>query len=264
MATPTTSWDETSPAGSQAISLGDDRIRELKTQLREVIAADHIMASSGNSTTTGYHNKVTFVEQGSSPTMVANTFMLFCKEANSKSELYMDSYDATQAEQQLTEDGNWIAGIQYEVRMFSGLTANIPTGWVICDGTNDTPDLTDKFVRSTVDTITTRAWTGVGAFGTGGADSVALTTTELPAHDHGGVTGNQSASHTHSTSVTGYAGAGSTTGLQKRTDGGASEGFSFTSGNQSASHTHSVSSQGSGTAFSILPGYVELAFIMRS
>ena len=30
-----TTWDETTPAGSEARSLGDDRIRELKVQLRE-------------------------------------------------------------------------------------------------------------------------------------------------------------------------------------------------------------------------------------
>lgn len=32
------------------------------------------------------------------------------------------------------------------IMMFSGLQADIPSGWVICDGTNSTPDLRDKFV----------------------------------------------------------------------------------------------------------------------
>ena len=30
--------------------------------------------------------------------------------------------------------------------MWSGSLATIPDGWVLCDGDNDTPDLTDKFV----------------------------------------------------------------------------------------------------------------------
>lgn len=30
--------------------------------------------------------------------------------------------------------------------MWSGLIAAIPFGWYLCDGTNDTPDLTDKFI----------------------------------------------------------------------------------------------------------------------
>ena len=31
--------------------------------------------------------------------------------------------------------------------MFNGLIANIPSGWVICDGTNGTPDLRGRFIR---------------------------------------------------------------------------------------------------------------------
>ena len=47
MAVPTTAWAETTPAAGSVASAGDDRIREMKTQLREVIANDHQMASSG-------------------------------------------------------------------------------------------------------------------------------------------------------------------------------------------------------------------------
>jgi hypothetical protein len=32
--------------------------------------------------------------------------------------------------------------------MWSGSIASIPTGWALCDGTNGTPNLTDRFVRS--------------------------------------------------------------------------------------------------------------------
>jgi len=39
--------------------------------------------------------------------------------------------------------------------------ANIPTGWIICDGANDTPDLRDKFVLGAGD--------GVESGGTGGS-----------------------------------------------------------------------------------------------
>ena len=30
--------------------------------------------------------------------------------------------------------------------MWSGTAADIPTGWALCDGTNGTPNLTDRFV----------------------------------------------------------------------------------------------------------------------
>ena len=33
------------------------------------------------------------------------------------------------------------------IMMWSGLISDIPSGWSICDGTNGTPDLQDKFVR---------------------------------------------------------------------------------------------------------------------
>lgn len=33
------------------------------------------------------------------------------------------------------------------ITLWSGLLANIPPGWALCDGTNGTPDLRDKFVK---------------------------------------------------------------------------------------------------------------------
>jgi hypothetical protein len=32
------------------------------------------------------------------------------------------------------------------ITIWQGLIADIPSGWVLCDGTNGTPDLRDKFV----------------------------------------------------------------------------------------------------------------------
>ena len=31
--------------------------------------------------------------------------------------------------------------------MWSGTIANIPSGWVLCDGANSTPDLSSKFIK---------------------------------------------------------------------------------------------------------------------
>jgi hypothetical protein len=33
--------------------------------------------------------------------------------------------------------------------MWAGTLASIPTGWALCDGNNDTPDLTDRFILGT-------------------------------------------------------------------------------------------------------------------
>lgn len=35
-----------------------------------------------------------------------------------------------------------------EIKMFSGLISDIPEGWHICDGTNGTPNLIDKFIKA--------------------------------------------------------------------------------------------------------------------
>ena len=63
---------------------------------------------------------------------------------------------------------------------WSGTIATIPSGWVICDGTNSTPDLTDRFIlHADADVGGT-----VTALTTGGVSSVTLTTANIPAHTH--------------------------------------------------------------------------------
>lgn len=96
MSTPTISWDETAPAAATAASLGDDRIREMKTQIREVIAVDHEMASSGQTTTTGYHEDLHLKVQASTPSAVANTGNLYTKDVSAKAELHFQDEDANE------------------------------------------------------------------------------------------------------------------------------------------------------------------------
>jgi len=75
--------------------------------------------------------------------------------------------------------------------MWSGSINDIPVGWALCDGRNGTPDLRDRFI--------------VGAGGsynvgdTGGADTVTLTTNQIPRHDHGSgtLTAKTAGSHNH-------------------------------------------------------------------
>ena len=47
-------WDETTPSDSEAVSLGDDRIRSLKTSLRNALDAEHSWPSAGGNSV-GYH-----------------------------------------------------------------------------------------------------------------------------------------------------------------------------------------------------------------
>lgn len=60
--------------------------------------------------------------------------------------------------------------------IWSGTADNIPTGWQLCDGTNGTPDLRDKFVLG--------AGTKYTVGETGGDEEVTLTVAQMPKHSH--------------------------------------------------------------------------------
>lgn len=60
--------------------------------------------------------------------------------------------------------------------MWSGSINTIPTGWVLCNGSNGTPDLRNRFIVGAGSTYS------VGA--TGGEATHTLTVSELPSHSH--------------------------------------------------------------------------------
>lgn len=94
MAVPTASWDESSPAGTDPISAGDNAIRLLKTQIREVINVDHDFPSTGNATDNGQHKKVTLQEQADLGTGAVGTTILGSQTVGGKGELvYTDEDD---------------------------------------------------------------------------------------------------------------------------------------------------------------------------
>lgn len=59
---------------------------------------------------------------------------------------------------------------------WSGTADNVPTGWHICDGTNGTIDLRDKFILA--------AGPNHAVGETGGAEEVTLTVEQMPSHNH--------------------------------------------------------------------------------
>lgn len=60
--------------------------------------------------------------------------------------------------------------------IWSGAADAVPEGWALCDGTNGTPDLRDRFV------LGAGGSRAVGA--TGGEETHKLTTAEMPSHSH--------------------------------------------------------------------------------
>ncbi len=68
---------------------------------------------------------------------------------------------------------------------WSGSYTQIPTGWLLCDGTNGTPDLRGKFVYGAGAAAGTATGMGVALNAlpigyTGGSDSVKLTSNQIP------------------------------------------------------------------------------------
>jgi hypothetical protein len=71
------------------------------------------------------------------------------------------------------------------IMLWSGSTATIPTGWVLCDGANSTPDLRNRFIVGAGSTYAVNA-TG------GSADAITVSHTHTatvtdPGHTHGPV-----------------------------------------------------------------------------
>jgi len=132
--------------------------------------------------------------------------------------------------------------------LWSGAANAIPVGYVLCNGSNSTPDLRNRFVVGAGSTY------AVGA--TGGSANATLV-----AHTHTGTT-NTTGSHTHTISHSGISGVsagGQIAGGSPQND--------TTSPTQSAgnhSHTLNVNSTGSSGTNANLPPYYALCYIMKT
>jgi len=158
------------------------------------------------------------------------------------------------------------------IMMWSGAVNTVPSGWALCDGTNGTPNLKDKFVLG--------AGVVYSVGSSGGEATHTLTTSEMPSHTHvqdahthtQNAHGHSDAGHTHSittpASTGGSAGSGSNqTGIWKQAGGGWFSGTGYaniqnaTATNQSATATNQ--NTGGGTAHNNMPPYYTLAFIIK-
>ncbi|MCL1939921.1 MAG: hypothetical protein FWG04_04605 [Desulfovibrionaceae bacterium] len=127
--------------------------------------------------------------------------------------------------------------------MWSGAIANIPTGWALCDGQNDTPDLRNRFIVGAGDGYT------VGTTGGASAHVHAIT---VQAH---AIDSNQLTWHQH---VAYVVGATNASGGSQRTEVGGNA--SATSGaGASWGHTHGASADNRDHR----PPWYALAYIMK-
>jgi microcystin-dependent protein len=156
--------------------------------------------------------------------------------------------------------------------MWSGSVAAVPSGWTLCNGANGTPDLRNRFI------VGAGGAYGVGA--TGGADTVALTAAQMPAHSHNvNINTNAAGDHRHhimNQDQQGNFGGWVNNFLARKNPFGGSENYTLNGTNtepsvgltsQSGSHAHNVNgntaSAGSGNAHENRPPYYALAYIMK-
>ena len=157
-----------------------------------------------------------------------------------------------------------------KIDMYAGDLANIPAGWHLCNGTNGTVDLRNRFIVGY-----NPANTDYNAIGkTGGAEDVALNINQMPNHNHTGNTNTKS--HTHSVRDAYYLeahnnqsnlGGIENVGSNKFGSGDSDHDnrYLYYKNRQTGSHSHNHSfttnSKGNGQAHENRPPYYTLAFI---
>ena len=146
------------------------------------------------------------------------------------------------------------------VWMYTGTIASIPSGWALCDGTNGTPNLSNRFIMG----VTTQ----IAMNTSGGSNTTTLTSTQLPNHTHTGTTDNTSHSH-QVINLDGTVQDGNrnvNSGLTRLVIP-----YSTTSSNASPitttsvtlNHTFTTNATGSGASYDSRNAYYALAFIMK-
>ena len=155
--------------------------------------------------------------------------------------------------------------------MWSGSSSNIPSGWLLCNGSNGTPDLRDRFIVG--------AGNSYPVGNTGGSASVTLTTDQMPSHSHGNsfainlsnLSCSSAGAHTHKLYGLGNRG-GSVGGSHAQLRYYDEDIVENTS--SAGAHTHTISGSGSlsgsisntggSQAHENRPPYYALCFIMKS
>lgn len=163
--------DVATPAGSTKKKFVDDHIREFKLQVR-----DCLMAISGYPDTTALRTTTWTTDTRPTTNLVDGL-------SGFNSTLGVgEKYDATEEEWVPMVSDAFVKALVTAavplglISLWSGASTAIPTGWALCDGSNSTPNLVDKFVVGAGSSY------AVGA--TGGEATHKLTVDEMPAHSH--------------------------------------------------------------------------------
>lgn len=218
--------DVTKPAGSDGKKFGDDAIREFKTQVRDILTA-----------LSGYPNHETY-KTGKWTTATRPTTNLVDGLTGFNETTGGDEHWDASSQSWVSHGVDVAAAVDAiipigMISLWSGSVATIPSRWHLCDGTDGTPNLVDKFVVGAGDTY--------DVADTGGEATHVLSVDEMPKHIHT-TYGARSNDGTNSNLIGNAYYASSYTGFTSR--------FDTTEAGEDAAHNN-------------LPPYYALAYIMR-
>ena len=213
------------------------------------VGGSTVISTSGNITGTGT-NSLTGTTTSSGTLNVTGNFQLDGASGSSGQVLVSQGSGVTP-----TWGNAFVAGM---IMMWSGTIATIPSGWLLCNGSNGTPDLRNKFIIGAYADSSSQARTSVtGSYTqTGGSkDSIVVS------HTHTATVNDPGHKHTW-----GYGKEGDDNGY-----GGSYQEFTLAPGSdttsiQTATTGISVtnSTTGSSGTNANLPPYYALAFIMKA
>ena len=273
-----TKWDASSnlPAGSSAqiaitdVSSGTPRLLLATgsgTQ-KDVLSNSNLTYNTSTQVITG---KISSLSNHDTNDLSEGSSNLYHTTARARSSISASgdlSYNSSTGVMSFSAPSAFVQGM---IILWYGNTNNIPSGFVLCDGSNNTPNLTDRFV------VGAGAAYSPGA--TGGEQTKSLGTANLPSHTH--TSGTLSASNK---TLTGditkisecYNVAGGATGVFTKKGTGNSPVTGSSSNSPTAgvdfdgSHDHNISGntgdQGGtmGQSFDIRPPYYALCYIMKT
>ena len=170
-------------------------------------------------------------------------------------------------------DGSSLTGIEAFVTgmiiLWSGASNAIPSGFVLCDGSNGTPDLRGRFVVGFSNTDS-----DYDVNDTGGNKTTTLSTSQLPSHSHSASTNTVTLTGSISGISESFAGFGGSAsgvftkfggvnlgGTPGSPDPNACGGVNF---NGNHSHSVTVGNTGSGSSIENRPPYYALCYIMKT
>ena len=284
-----TKWDASSnlPAGSSAqiaitdVSSGTPRLLLATgsgTQ-KDVLSNSNLTYNTSTQVITGKISNISNHDTDDLSEGSTNQYFTTARARSSVSASGDLSYNSSTGQFSVNVPSAFVSGM---IILWSGNTGNIPTGFVLCDGNNGTPNLTDRFV--------------VGAGGayspgaSGGSSTVTLSSSQLPSHNHSfssSGTTNSAGSHFHYAFRSGNAGQlrnGSNLNANNYPGSGTGPGnlyetYNITARNEvpnvgktndHSGHQHGFSvsgttgSTGSGSSVENRPPYYALCYIMKT